>query len=91
MPIVTAQFNLQTGVAQKIVNADRQQQIAVIHNGDTATSKIIYVGNSGVTIDNGLHIDANNTITLPLDPGSDLWAVGGFNNLLVTTLVIKQD
>ena len=91
MPIVTAQYTLQTGVAQKIVSPDRQQQIAVIHNGDTATSKVIYLGNSGVTANNGLHLDANGTITLPLDPGSDLWAVGAFNGLLVTTLVIKQD
>tara|TARA_R110000803_G_scaffold155060_1_gene219806 strand:- start:259 stop:534 length:276 start_codon:yes stop_codon:yes gene_type:complete len=91
MPIVTAQYTLQTSVAQKIVSAESQQQTVLVHNADNATSRIIYLGNFDVTITTGMHLDVGQTITLPLDPGTELWAVANHDDVLVTKLAIKQD
>ena len=91
MPIVTAQYTLQTGVAQKIVALDRQYQTVLIHNGDHASSRTLYLGNSDVTTTTGMHLDPDTTITLPLDPGSELWAVSAHDNIVLTKLAIKQD
>tara|TARA_R110000803_G_scaffold174755_1_gene237360 strand:+ start:589 stop:864 length:276 start_codon:yes stop_codon:yes gene_type:complete len=91
MPIVTAQYTLQTGVAQKIVALDRQYQTVLIHNGDHASSRTLYLGNSDVTTTTGMHLDPDTTITLPLDPGTELWAISAHDNVVVTKLAIKQD
>lgn len=91
MPIVTGQYTLQTGVAQKVVAAENQYQTVLIHNGEHASSRIIYLGNSDVTVSTGMHLDPDTTITLPLDPGSELWAVANYNNVDLTKLAIKQD
>ena len=91
MPIVTAQYTLQTDVAQKIVAADTQYQTVLVHNADNATSRIIYLGNSNVTLNTGMHLDVGQTITLPLDPGTELWAVANHDNVVMTKLAIKQD
>ena len=91
MPIVTGQYTLQTGVAQKVVAAENQYQTVLIHNGEHASSRILYLGNSDVTSATGMHLDADTTLTLPLDPGSELWAVSSHDNILLTKLAIKQD
>jgi hypothetical protein len=91
MPIVTAQYTLQTDIAQKIVAADTQYQTVLVHNGHHANSRIIYLGNSEVTSTTGMHLDSDATITLPLDPGTELWAVASHDDIVITKLAIKQD
>jgi hypothetical protein len=91
MPVVTAQYTLSNVTAAKVVSAEVMQQTAIIHNGDHQNSHIIYLGNSGVTASNGMHLDVDSTITIPLDPGSELWAISSNNGTLLTKLVIKQD
>lgn len=91
MPVMTAQYTLQTGVAQKVVAAESQYQTVLIHNGDHASSRTLYLGNSSVTSTTGMHLDPDTTITLPLDPGSELWAVSAHDNIVLTKLAIKQD
>ena len=90
MPIVTAQYTLSNVTAAKIVSAEPMQQIALVHNGDHG-SHIVYLGSSDVTSSNGMHLDAGQTISLPLDPGSELWAIASHDATLLTKLVIKQD
>jgi len=90
MPITTAQYTLSNVTATKVVSAEVMQQTALVHNGEHG-SHIIYLGDSGVTSSNGMHLDAETTLTLPLDPGSDLWAISSQNGTLLTKLVIKQD
>ena len=90
MPIVTAQYTLSNVTAVKVVSAESQQQTVLLHNGDHG-SHIVYIGNSGVTSTNGMHIDAGQTITLSPDPGSELWAVSSHDAILLTKLAIKQD
>lgn len=91
MPITTAQYTLSNVTAVKVVSAEIIQQTAILHNGDHQNSHIIYLGNSGVTSSNGMHLDSDSTLTVPLDPGSDLWAISSHNGTLLTKLVIKQD
>lgn len=90
MPIVSAQYTLSNATATKVVSAEPMQQTALIHNGDHG-NHIVYLGSSDVTSSNGMHLDAGQTISLPLDPGSDLWAIASHNGTLLTKLVIKQD
>lgn len=90
MPIITEQFTLGSTTAVKIVAAEPQAQTVLLHNGSHG-NHIIYIGNSGVTSSNGMHIDAAQTITLSPDPGSELWAVSSNNAVLLTKLAIKQD
>ena len=91
MPIVTAQYTLLTGVAQKVVAAESQYQTVLIHNGDHASSRTLYLGNSDVTSTTGMHLDPDTTITLPLDPGSEVWAISTTDGVVLTKLAIKQD
>lgn len=90
MPIVTAQYTLSNVTATKVVAAEPQQQTVLLHNGDHG-SHIVYIGTSGVTSTNGMHIDAGQTVTLSPDPGSELWAIASHDATLVTKLAIKQD
>ena len=90
MPIVTAQYTLSNVTAAKVVSAEPQQQTVSLHNGDHG-SHIIYLGNSDVTASTGMHLDAGATIILPLDPGSELWAIASHDVTLLTKLAIKQD
>ena len=90
MPIITEQYTLSTVTAVKVVLAEPQQQTVLLHNGDHG-SHIVYIGNSGVTSTNGMHIDAGQTVTLSPDPGSELWAISSHDATLLTKLAIKQD
>ncbi len=90
MPIVTEQYTLSNATAVKVVSAESMQQTALIHNGDHG-SHIVYLGSPSVTALNGMHVDAGQTVTLPLDPGSELWAIASHDSTLLTKLAIKQD
>ena len=90
MPLVANQYTLSNVTAAKIVSAEPMQQTALIHNGDHG-SHIVYLGSPSVTASNGMHVDAGQTISLPLDPGSELWAISSHDGTLLTKLVIKQD
>ena len=90
MPLAANQYTLSNVTAAKIVSAEPMQQTALVHNGDHG-SHIVYLGSSDVTASNGMHVDAGQTISLPLDPGSELWAISSHDGTLLTKLVIKQD
>ena len=92
MPVFTYSHNLATNVRTLVVPASTQPQEVCIHNHEHASSKEIYLGNSGVTTTNGMHAVATQTSVITLGPGDDLYAISaeaGTVNLRI--LVVRQD
>jgi hypothetical protein len=91
MPISTAQFTLTANTARQIVPPDRMNQQVIVHNHEHSQNREIFIGNSGVTITNGLHARSTETLYVNIGPGDDLWAVSDDNNVDIHVLVVKQD
>ena len=82
-------FNTQvtvTTTAQVIVNLDDVTQYVTLHSkGNT------YVGNSGVTSTNGLHIENGDTVSLTIPQGCDLWCITGSGTHTLAVLTARVD
>ena len=59
----------------------------ILHNSG---SNAVYLGNEGVTEDNGFNLHANSTLTLELPPLTTLYAISGSGTHEVTWLRIDQ-
>lgn len=90
MPISTENFTLSTSEATQIVGPDNMIQRVSIHNNSKEALHYIYVGNSGVTSSNGLHVDPGETLQLEIRPQDDLWAVSAFSSTSVGVLVVTK-
>jgi hypothetical protein len=91
MAITTAQYTLDTTVAVQICAPDYQPQRVTVHNLETGTGKMIYIGNSGVTTTNSLEMNPQVFFQFVLDPGDSLWAVSNTAGHKVGVLRQKQD
>jgi hypothetical protein len=84
--LVTAQFTLGTA-ASLVAGPDVMAQFVTIHNDNS--NQQVFVGNEGVTIGNGFHIDGKEEHTFTLYPGDSLYAVSaGSDNISV--IIQKQ-
>lgn len=90
MPITQAHHTIGT-VAVQIVPADNMAQHVCIHNHEHASNSEIYIGNSQVTINNGIHAQPTLTSQLTIGPGDDLWAISDTEDVELHVLVVKQD
>jgi hypothetical protein len=68
----TAQYTIGTAVVQ-IVPPDDMAQRVTIHNNDS--SQQVFIGNSGVTTSNGMHLDGKEERQITLNLGESLFAV----------------
>jgi len=91
MPITTAQIQLNTTTAVRICGPDQQPLKVTLHNLDSGTGKMIYIGNAGVTQTNSLEMSPQVFFQFILDPGDDLWAVANDNNAKIGVFVQRQD
>lgn len=91
MPITTAHYTLGTATAVKVCEADSIPQTVWVHNAEHAQSDEVYIGNAGVTVNNGLHIHSDETLEIVLDPGSDLWAISDTAGSILQIMRIAQD
>lgn len=90
MPVKTFAYNLVQNVRVQVVAQNVEPQEVCIHNHEHAASKEIYLGNSEVTVENGMHAVATQTSIITLPPGDSLWAItaesGGANlRIMVVT------
>jgi hypothetical protein len=91
MPIITRQFTLLAGVRQQVVTPSTSNQHVCIHNHEHSANKEIYIGNSAVTVSNGIHSVATQTSMLTIGPGDDLWAITDQASAELHILVVTQD
>lgn len=91
MPITTAHYTLGTATPVKVCEADSIPQTVWVHNAEHAQSDEVYIGNAGVTVNNGLHIHSDETLEIVLDPGSDLWAISDTAGSILQIMRIAQD
>ena len=85
MAIITSAITVTT-TSQSIVSVDNVQRDVLLH-----AKHAIYVGNSGVTSNNGYLLDNGDEIRLSLTEGEDLWAVSGSGSGTLHVLVSKVD
>tara|TARA_R110001606_G_scaffold77650_2_gene179441 strand:- start:2648 stop:2926 length:279 start_codon:yes stop_codon:yes gene_type:complete len=75
MPVKTYAYTLETGIRQLVVPADVEPQGVSLHNHEHALSREIFVGNSEVTANNGMHAVATETSIITLPAGDELYAI----------------
>lgn len=89
MSVVTYSYDLVQNVRTLVVPASTSVQRVCIHNHEHATSKEIFIGNSGVTVDNGMHAVATQTGEVQLLPGDDLYAITAQTGVNLRILVVR--
>ena len=89
--ITTAQYTLLQGVRQLVVGRSVNPQHVCIHNHEHAASKEIFIGNAGVTINNGIHAVATQTSMITIEPGDELYAVTSENSAQLHVLVVSKN
>ena len=86
MAIITSQVAVTTSRV-KIVDVDNAVRKVRLH----CESGVVYLGNVGVTSNNGLKLDNNDKILIDLAEGEDLYAVTASGTTNLSTLVSKID
>jgi hypothetical protein len=75
MPVKTYAYTLETGIRQLVVPANVEPQEVCIHNHEHSLGREIFVGNSEVTADNGMHAVSTQTNIITLPAGDELYAI----------------
>ena len=88
MPVQTYSYNLAQGVRMLVVPPNVEPQEVCIHNHEHATGKEIFIGNSEVTVDNGMHEVAQETSIITLPPGDELYAISGENGTVNLRIIV---
>jgi len=92
MPVRTYAYDLVQNVRTLVVPANVQPQEVCIHNHEHALGREIFIGDSEVTVENGMHAVSTQTSVITLQPGDDLYAItaenGGAN---LRIMVVTQD
>lgn len=89
MTVVTYAYDLVPNVRTLVVPASVSVQHICIHNHEHNTNQQIFIGNSEVTIDNGMHAVATQTGQIQLLPGDDLYAITADSDCNLRILVVK--
>ena len=92
MPVQTYSYDLAEDVRTQVVPPNTQPQQVIIHNHEHNLAKEIFVGNSSVTVNNGLHVVAKETYIFDLGPGDSLYAISTENGTVnLRVMVVTQD
>jgi hypothetical protein len=90
MPVTTYAYDLVANVRTLVVPAKTMSQEVCIHNHEHNQNREVFLGNSGVTLANGMHAVATQTSIITLGPNDDLYAIADSNcNLRI--MVVTQD
>jgi hypothetical protein len=89
MAVFTYGFDLVQNVRTLVVGASNSVQTVYIHNHEHAISKEIFIGNANVTVNNGIHAVADQTQTVQLLPGDELYAITAQTSVNLRVLVVK--
>jgi hypothetical protein len=75
MAVITYGYDLVANERILVVPASASVQKVCIHNHEHNQNHEIFIGNSGVTLTNGMHAVATATGEVQLLPGDDLYAI----------------
>ena len=90
MPVKTYAYDLVANVRTLVVPPQTVPQEVCIHNHEHSQNREVFLGNSGVTLANGMHAVATQTSIITLGPNDDLYAIADSNcNLRI--MVVTQD
>jgi hypothetical protein len=90
MPVTTYAYDLVANVRTLVVPAKTMSQEVCIHNHEHNQNREVFLGNSGVTLANGMHAVATQTSIITLGPNDDLYAIADSDcNLRI--MVVTQD
>jgi hypothetical protein len=90
MPVKTYAYDLVANVRTLVVPAQTVSQEVCIHNHEHNQNREIFLGDSGVTLANGMHAVATQTSIITLGPNDDLYAITDTaSNLRI--MVVTQD
>jgi hypothetical protein len=89
MAVITYGYDLVQNVRTLVVPASTSVQKVCIHNHEHATSKEVFIGNSEVTVDNGMHAVVTATGEVQLLPGDDLYAITAQTGVNLRILVVR--
>jgi hypothetical protein len=90
MPVKTYAYNLVANVRTLVVPPQTVSQEVCIHNHEHNQNHEIFLGNSEVTLANGMHAVATQTSIITLGPNDDLYAITNTDSNL-RIMVVTQD
>jgi hypothetical protein len=89
MAVKTYGFDLVQDVRTLVVGSSVSVQHVSVHNHEHSLNKEIFIGGADVTVDNGMHAVAKETVTVQLLPGDELYAITSQTNCNLRILVVK--
>jgi len=90
MPIYNNLVTL--GATARLVVPPRSMgQEVHLHNMTKSSNEYIHLGGPGITVNNSVHIDPGESITIQLGPGDDLYALSDPSGLELGILAVIQD
>ena len=90
MPIYNNLVTL--GATARLVVPPRSMgQEVHLHNMTKSSNEYIHLGGPGITVNNSVHIDPGESITIQLGPGDDLYALSDPSGLKLGILAVIQD
>jgi hypothetical protein len=89
MAVKTYGFDLVQNVRTLVVWASSSVQHVSVHNHEHSLNKEIFIGGADVTVDNGMHAVATETVTVQLLPGDELFAITSQTGCNLRILVVR--
>ncbi len=90
MSVMTYAYDLVANVRTLVVPPKTMSQEVCIHNHEHQANNEIFLGNSGVTLANGMHAVATQTSIITLGPNDDLYAIAN-DDCNLRIMVVTQD
>ena len=90
MPFSSSLITLSNVTPTEIVGHDNMPHDVILHNQEKSANHFIYLGGTGVTTTNAIHMDPGDTVSFTLQPGDRLYAVSDPDGLKVGVLDIRQ-
>jgi hypothetical protein len=90
MTIYSAQHTLGTA-ASLIVPPSTQPQEVHLHNMTKSGNSYVHVGNVDITLNNSIHIDPGDNMTINLMPSQSLYGISDPSGLKVGVLAVRKD
>ncbi len=90
MPLYSNLVTLGTA-ATLVVPPRTMGQEVHLHNATKSSNHYIHLGGPEITVNNSIHIDPGESITITLGPGDDLYALSDPSGLKLGVLAVLQD
>jgi hypothetical protein len=90
MPLYSNLITLGTA-AQMVVPPRTQGQKVYLHNMTKTSNRYIHLGPSNIDLNNSIHIDPSDSMSIELGPGDDLYAFSDPTGVVLGILAVIQD